>query len=178
MDIDKHIEQNFKRFFITKFPIVKNFARMLLKSEEDAEDVAQDIFLKLWSNPELWFEKEDVDGYIYQMTKNAVLNRIRHLHVEQTYQQSAAMDNFLKDIADGEENDALNSLYYKEVILLVQLTLEQLPPKRRDIFRLSRFQHLSNKEIAEKLNLSVRTVEHQIYLALSELKKKIFLFFI
>ena len=150
---------------------------MLLKSEEDAEDVAQDMFLKLWSNSELWLDKEDVDGYVYQMTKNMVLNRFRHIQVEQAYQHDAVMDDFLKDIADEEDNDTLSSLYYKEKVLLLRLALEQLPPKRRDIFQLSRFKHLSNKEIAEKLNLSVRTVEHQIYLALSELKKKIFLLF-
>lgn len=58
------IEQQFQRFFITNFPVVKNFARMLMKSESDAEDVAQDVFLKLWMQPEIWINKENIDGYI------------------------------------------------------------------------------------------------------------------
>ena len=51
---DKQIELKFQRFYTVNFPKVKNFAQMLLKSESDAEDVAQDVFCKLWMQPELW----------------------------------------------------------------------------------------------------------------------------
>ena len=50
----KQMEKDFQSFFITNFPKVKNFARRLLKSDEDAEDVAQDVFCKLWQQPEIW----------------------------------------------------------------------------------------------------------------------------
>ena len=66
-----------------------------------------------------------------------------------------------------------------EMLLVVRLTLEKMPERRRLIFELSRFKGLSYKEIAEKLNVSIRTVEHQVYLALIELKKVLlFLFFL
>lgn len=169
------IEQQFQRFFITNFPVVKNFARMLMKSESDAEDVAQDVFLKLWMQPEIWINKENIDGYIYTMTKNIILNRFKHLQIEQDYQNTAATDNLLTELIG--ENETLNQIYYNEIQLLIQLTLEKLPEKRRYIFQLSRFKNLTNKEIAEKLNLSVRTVEHQIHLTLIELKKVLFFSF-
>lgn len=175
MEQIQQIEQKFQRFFIANFPVVKNFARMLLKSEEDAEDVAQDVFIKLWTQPELWIEKDAADGYIYQMTKNMILNRFKHIQVEKEYQDVVFTEGILQEL-EGE-NHTLDRIYYKDVQLLIQLTLESLPEKRRNIFKLSRFMHLSNKEIAERLDLSVRTVEHQIYLVLSELKKKIFLLF-
>ena len=59
----------FKKFFDLNFPKVKTFAWQLLKSEEDAEDIAQDIFVKLWDNPEIWENKETWDSYIYTMAR-------------------------------------------------------------------------------------------------------------
>ena len=83
----------------------------------------------------------------------------------------------LHELIEGE--DALNNIYYEEMLLVVRLTLEKMPERRRLIFELSRFKGLSYKEIAEKLNVSIRTVEHQGYLALIELKKVLlFLFFL
>ena len=58
------IELKFQRFFISNFPKVKNYAQLLLKSEVDAEDVAQDIFCKLWLQPEIWLDNEnELDNY-------------------------------------------------------------------------------------------------------------------
>lgn len=74
------------------------------------------------------------------------------------------------------ELGADDTLYYEEALLLMRLTLDRMPERRRQIFELSRMQGLSNAEIAEQLQLSVRTVEHQIYLALKELKKTMLLF--
>ena len=68
---------------------------------------------------------------------------------------------------------------YEEMQLVIRLTLEKMPERRRLIFELSRFKELSYKEIAERLNISIRTVEHQVYLVLIELKKVLlFLFFL
>ena len=77
----------------------------------------------------------------------------------------------------SQTEDPLNAIYYKEVKLIIQLTLDRLPEQRRKIFEMSRFENMSNNEIAEKLNISVRTVEHHIYLTLLEMKKYLFVFF-
>lgn len=74
------------------------------------------------------------------------------------------------------ELGADDPLYYEEALLLMRLTLDRMPERRRQIFEMSRMQGLSNADIAEQLQLSVRTVEHQIYLALKELKKTMLLF--
>ena len=73
------------------------------------------------------------------------------------------------------EDNLLDPLYIEEMQLLLELAVERLPKKRQEIFRMSRYDSLSNSQIAEKLGLSVRTVEHQIHLALKELRKIIFL---
>ena len=158
---DRQIELKFQRFFTVNFPKVKNFAQMLLKSEADAEDVAQDVFCKLWLQPELWLDNDkELDNYIFIMTRN----------------QSEVIENtLLYELTEKEE--ILNNVYYKEMLMIIQLTLEKMPKRRRLIFELSRFRGLSHKEIADKLDVSIRTIEHQVYLALIELKK-VLLFFI
>lgn len=173
---DKQIELKFQRFFTVNFPKVKNFAQMLLNSESDAEDVAQDVFCKLWMQPELWLDNDkELDNYIFIMTRNIVLNIFKHQQVEQEYQTEVIEKTFLYELTEKEE--ILNSVYYKEMLLIIQLTLEKMPKRRRLIFELSRFRGLSHKEIADKLDVSIRTIEHQVYLALIELKK-VLLFFI
>ena len=170
------IEIRFRQFFTINFPKVKNFAQMLLKSEVDAEDVAQDIFFKLWQQPELWVNNdEDMDNYLFIMTRNMILNIFKHQRIEQEYQEELYDKTILYELTENDE--ILNHVYYKEMLLLVHLTLEKMPERRRIIFEMSRFKGLSHKEIADKLGISIRTVEHQIYLALIELKK-ILLFFL
>ena len=173
---DKQTELKFQRFFTANFPKVKNFAQMLLKSEADAEDVAQDVFCKLWLQPELWLDNDkELDNYIFIMTRNIVLNIFKHQQVEQEYQSEVIEKTLLYELTEKEE--ILNNVYYKEMLMIIQLTLEKMPKRRRLIFELSRFRGLSHKEIADKLDVSIRTIEHQIYLALIELKK-VLLFFI
>ena len=145
------------------------------KSESDAEDVAQDVFCKLWLQPELWLNNEELDNYIFIMTRNIVLNIFKHQQVEQEYQAEVIEKTFLYELTEKEE--ILNNVYYREMLLIIQLTLEKMPKRRRLIFELSRFRGLSHKEIADKLDVSIRTIEHQVYLALIELKK-VLLFFI
>lgn len=174
-NIDRQNEMKFQRFFTANFPKVKNFAQMLLKSEAEAEDVAQDVFCKLWLQPEIWLDNDkELDGYIFIMTRNIILNIFKHQQIEQEYQEEAFDKAILYELTDREE--ILNNVYYKELLMIVQLTLEKMPKRRRLIFELSRFRGLSHKEIAEKLDVSIRTIEHQIYLALIELKKTLLVF--
>ncbi|MEG2856610.1 RNA polymerase sigma-70 factor [Bacteroides sp.] len=175
---DRQIELKYQRLFNANFPKVKNFAKMLLKSEADAEDVAQDIFCKLWQQPAIWLDNErELDSYLFIMTRNAVLNIFKHQQVEHEYQESIFEKTLLEELTENE--DALKNIYYNEMLLVVRLTLEKLPERRRMIFELNRFQGISYKEIADRLGISIRTVEHQVYLVLIELKKVLlFAFFL
>lgn len=172
---DRQIELKFQKFFIANFPKVKNFAQMLLKSEAEAEDVSQDVFCKLWLQPEIWLDAgKDLDNYLFILTRNIVLNIFKHQQIEQEYQDEVTGENLLCELT--ERDDILNNVYYKEMLMIVQLTIEKMPKRRRLIFKLSRFSGLSHKEIADRLNVSIRTIEHQVYLALVELKRILILF--
>ena len=103
--------------------------------------------------------------------------RIKHQQIEQDYQEGYLEKAVLHELMESE--DTLKNIYYEEMLLVIRLTLEKMPERRRLIFELSRFKELSYKEIAERLNISIRTVEHQVYLVLIELKKVLlFLFFL
>ncbi len=158
----------FEEIFIQYFPKVRSFAAILLKSEQEAEDVAQDIFVRLWEEPDLW-EGNLAKNYLYTMVKNNVFNRIKRKNIESNYINVQLNARVPEELQEFE--DPLNDMYREELQLLLKLALEQMPDKRRAVFEMSRYHHLTNNDIAEKMNLSVRTVEQHIYLALKELKK-------
>jgi RNA polymerase sigma-70 factor (ECF subfamily) len=161
------LDIRFEQFYAANFPRVKNFAKLLTKSEEDAEDIAQNIFLKLWTRPELWQDQETMTGYLYTVTRNEIFNLFKHQKVEQEYEDKVLKAQLLGD----EDSSLLENLYYKEVLMLIRMTLSQLPDRRRRVFEMSRFEGLSHKEIADKLQIPLRTVEDHIYKTLTELRK-------
>lgn len=109
------------------------------------------------------------------MLRNHIYNFLEHKSVETHY-----IENVTEDIqfSLSDMDDTVNKLYAKEINILLKMTIEQMPAQRRRIFLLSRHQGLSNQEIADELHLSIRTVEHHLYLALRELKKNILIFLI
>lgn len=165
------LSQKFETFFITNYPMVKRYALLLLKCEEDAEDVTQEVFTKLWLQPECWEDKTQINSFLYTMTKNMILNQMKHRKIVSAYQENLA-NKIIQEESPGLK-ELLDPIYYKETILLIELALERMPVRRRKIFEMSRFEDMSNKEIAEKLNISVRAVENQIYMASNELRKVI-----
>lgn len=166
-------QEKFEQIFNEIFPKVKAFAWKILQSEEDAEDIAQDVFVKLWNTSEAWEDKETWHNYIYTMTRNHIFNFIKHKAVEQKYQQRSDLEDYNYYSTD----DIHDQLYAKELQLLVKLTIDRMPEQRRKVFLMSRQEEMSHTEIAERLGVSIRTVERHIYLALGELKKVLYLFF-
>jgi RNA polymerase sigma-70 factor (ECF subfamily) len=167
MPEDKYnLSKEFESFFIQNYPKVKRFARHLLMGEQDAEDIAQDIFLKIADKPAIWQDPEQSGKYLFTMTKNHIFNVIKHRNIERKYEKMIAGESPI-----AEEFGIVDKLYAKEIELLVQYTIEQMPPQRKEIIKMSRYKGMSNAEISEALNLSVRTIERHIYLALKELKK-------
>ena len=151
------MDARFEQFYAANFPRVKNFARLLTKS-------------KLWTRPDLWQGQESMTGYLYTVTRNEIFNLFKHQKVEQEYESHIIRSQLIGELCD-EDTSLLENLYYKEIVLLVELALNQLPPRRKQVFEMSRIEGLSHKEIAEKLQIPVRTVEDHIYKTLTELRK-------
>ena len=161
----------FEQFYAANFPRVKNYAKLLTKSEEDAEDIAQNIFLKLWMRSELWEkEQEDMTGYLYTVTRNEIFNLFKHQRIEQQYEDKIISSQLIGELSD-DDSSLLENLYYEEKLLLINMKLSELSPRRRQIFEMSRFDKLSHKEIAKLLQIPLRTVEDHVYKTILELRK-------
>lgn len=162
------MQKKFEDIFKTFYPPVKKFAGMIVKSSHDAEDIAQEVFTQLWAKPEVWADNPDIDRYIFKMTKYQALSHLRHRNYVASQITDADMD-LVSTVLD-DQSDA-DPVVYNEIALLLKLAVDRLPEKRRQIFRMSREEDLSHKEIAQRLGISVRTVEAHIYAALSDLRK-------
>jgi RNA polymerase sigma-70 factor (ECF subfamily) len=168
------MKEDFERFFTENSPKLKAYAMQVLMSEEDAEDVVQDVFLKLIAKPEKWQDEERKDGYLFKTTKNHILNFIKRRKMERSYQQRLAETN----ASLVEEFGLDDKLHAQEVEFLIMTILKRMPERRSNIFKMSRYEGKSNQEIADILNISIRTVERHIYLALVDLKETLNLYLV
>lgn len=128
------LDVRFEQFYATNFPRVKSFAKLLTKSEEDAEDIAQNIFLKLWMHPELWQNQETMNSYLYTITRNEIFNLFKHQKVESEYEDKMIKAQLLGELCN-EDSSLLENLYYKEMLLLIKMTLSQFPPRTKKVLR-------------------------------------------
>lgn len=159
-------EKAFEDLYWTYSPQVYNFINSLLFDKSLAEDLTQNVFLKIWEKREQIELELGITAYLFTIARHFVfketefrLSQHATLHVEN-------ID--LSDDSREEERHDTNSL-----LEYIELLIENLPPARREIFRLSRFEQLSNKEIAHKLSISEKTVETQLYRSFQYLRSKL-----
>jgi RNA polymerase sigma-70 factor (ECF subfamily) len=157
----------YKSLFMKYFPKVKYFISHLIKSDVVAEELAQDIFMKIWEHRERLVSLQSFNSYIYRMAKNLSLNYLEHKYIEETY-----FSNY-----QGEAEFSIEEEFYaKELELLEQLTVNNMPPQRKAIYEMSRRKGFTNEEIATELSISKKTVENHLNLAMKEIRKTLSLF--
>lgn len=131
-----------------------------------AEEIVQSVFIKVWESRELLDPERSFGAYLCTIAKNQLVNIYQHRMLEFVYQEKIKTSEPVENTTEKEVDYHLLEEYIDSLI-------EQLPPARREIFILSRRNLLTNKEIAERLNLSENTVESQLTKALSFLRNKI-----
>lgn len=167
--------KSFDALFMLYHPRVKNFLQGFIKDEEEACDMAQDIFIKVWTNRESISKVSSLKAYLYRMARNMIYDYYEHSLVKESYEQK--LQSSSNNYTDLIEED----LYAKELSILIDIAIEQMPEQRRRIFKMSRKEGLSNEEISIKLEINKRTVENHISQALTDLREVIqraFLLFI
>ncbi len=145
---------------------IHHFSMSYLKNIHEAEEIVQEVFLKIWNVREALTLDKSLDSYIFTIAKNAILNTIRKAKNEQIYLNYIKLHP-TKNILLDEELD------FKELERVYKHSIEQLSPRRKAIFLLSRERNLSNAEIAQCLDISVKTVENQMTSALAQIKKEL-----
>ena len=154
----------FERLFHRYYPMVLNFTKGLVKNPVVAEDIAQNSFMKLWLNRFSLQSDLSVKNYLCVLSRNESINYLRSVQVRnvtlgeqpEPHQQNQPVEDWLN---------------FAETNTILRNNIEALPPQRRMVFMMSRYEHMSNLQIAVKLNLSVRTVEKHIELALKDLRR-------
>lgn len=139
----------------------------MLRDEEQAKDLVQDVFMSLWLKAELIKAESNLQGYLYVSSRNKVLNLIR---------DGKTKNDFLSAIAAHTteiSTDMMDRLDERELMSFVAAEIAKLPAKMRLIFELSRIEDLSHREIALRLGISEQTVKSQVHNALVVLRAKL-----
>lgn len=143
---------------------IRNFAFSLLQNTSEAEDITQDIFLKIWNTRQTLKNVGSLKSYIFSMTHNSVLNLIKSKNVRTRYKDSSA-----KEMTEAYEMTP--SVETGELLRHIDCALEEMSELRKTIFRMSRFENKTYQEIADALMISPKTVQYHISCALDELRK-------
>ncbi len=164
--INKSDEKAFEILFHKYYGILCSFAFKLIHDDVAAEEIVQDFFVKLWEKREQISIETSVKNYFFRSVKNLCINFIQHNKTKIAYTQKLLSE--LENNFSDENNYPEPGLYEK-----IEESINYLPEKRREIFRLSRQEGLKYHEIAQKLNISIKTVETQMSLAIKTLRDKL-----
>ncbi|WP_343533408.1 RNA polymerase sigma-70 factor [Pedobacter sp.] len=157
----------FEQLFKSHYKALHSYANMLLKDLDAAEEVVQTMFLRLWEKRHLLDVQTSVKAYLYKCVYNDSLNLMKHERVKNKYQ------DFTLHTMNTEHESASNKVELSELQRQLQNALNTLPEQCRIIFQMSRFEELKYKEIAERLGISIKTVENQMGKALKILRLKL-----
>lgn len=138
-----------------------------LRSETEAEDVIHDLFTTLWKNRETFELKSNLIGYLYTAVRNRIFKLLAHKDVESAYIASFCQ------VTEQTFEMADHRVRENQMMAMIEAEIAALPPKMREIFQLSRKNHLSHKEIAKQLQISEQTVSKQVSNALKILRNKL-----
>ncbi len=155
----------FEQVFKSYFKALHAYALTIVKDQETAEEIVQALFLRLWEKKENLDPQTNLKAYLYRSVYNDSLNYLKHQKVKLKYQNHVVYQ------MKNETDNAANRVQLSELENQLQRALTQLPEQCRTIFQLSRFEELKYQEIADRLNLSIKTVENQMGKALRQLKQ-------
>ncbi len=158
-------ERAFEKLFRNYYAPLCYYASKILQNDGAAEEIVQDFFVRLWEKRADIEIETSLKNYFFRSVKNLCLNQIKHENVKIQHVKSV--------ISEAESTEY--SDHFQEVNLQkdIEEGIAALPEKRREIFRLSREEGLKYREIADKLNISIKTVEAQMGLAIKTLRDRL-----
>ena len=157
----------FESLFRSSYVSLVRYARTLINDQDSAEEIVQDLFVRLWQDREKIKIESSLNGYLFRSVHNKCLHYIEHRKVVARHEEE------MSGMKPGTNEDPSEILHYKELQARIALILERLPERCGRIFCMSRFEGLKYSEIAEKLSVSVKTVEASMGKALKEFRKEL-----
>jgi RNA polymerase sigma-70 factor, ECF subfamily len=157
----------FESLFRSSYVSLVRYAKTLIKDHDEAEEIVQDLFYRLWQDKEKINIESSLNGYLFRSVHNRCLHYIEHKRVVEKHSEEMSY----REIESPENPSDL--LHYKELQARIARILERLPEKCGKIFYMSRFEGLKYTEIAEKMSISIKTVESNMGRALKEFRKEL-----
>jgi RNA polymerase sigma-70 factor, ECF subfamily len=157
--------KQFETLFRSSYASLVKYARTLLKDKDTAEEIVQDLFVKLWQDKEKIKIESSLNGYLFRSVHNRCLHYIEHQNVVDRHAQEMA------HYPGTDSESPADIIQYKELQAKIARIIEKLPERCGKIFCMNRFEGLKYFEIAEKLSISVKTVEANMGKALKEFRK-------
>ncbi len=157
----------FEQLFKADYKKLVLYANRLLNDVAAAEEIVGDVFALLWEKGHEIEFSTSVNAYLYKMVQNRCLNHIKHQKTESLYLNYLLKNNLL----DEAQHRVDNGFEEKELTLQINNAINTLPEKCREVFLMSRFSNLKYREIAGRLQISVKTVERHMSIALEKMRK-------
>jgi len=170
-DIIKRIRngniKEFENLFRSSYNSLVNYANMILRDNDSAEEIVQDLFYVLWRDRKKLNINSSLNGYLYKSVYNRCMHHVEHQKVVQRHQDETRRQ--LRKSTDGTEE----RIYYNELNEKISKIIDRLPERCAKIFCMSRFEGMKYSEIANELSISVKTVEANMGKALKEFRKEL-----
>jgi RNA polymerase sigma-70 factor, ECF subfamily len=157
----------FEMYFKTLYQPLCNYAYTFLQDREESEEIVQSTFLSVWEKRSGLNIRTSAKSYLYAMVRNACLNVIKHEKIKQKYAGEEIA------LASPGYESVSHIISSNELENRIQEAMERLPEQCRLVFKLSRFEELKYSEIAEQLNISVKTVENHMGKALKIMREQL-----
>ena len=156
----------FEHLFKSHFKALHAYAYGIVRDEATAEEMVQNVFCRLWEKRKQTIFNQSAKAYLYRSVHNESLNYLKHQKVKAQYQNFASRHNEVSE-------QAASKTEHNELQWHLHKAMNELPEQCRTIFQMSRFEELKYREIADKLGLSVKTIENQMGKALRLLRSKL-----
>jgi RNA polymerase sigma-70 factor (ECF subfamily) len=157
----------FESLFRSSYVSLVRFAKTLVKDQDTAEEIVQELFFRLWKEREKLKIESSLNGYLFRSVHNRCLHHIEHLKVVSRHAERVSPQIPLDD------SDPSELLIHKELQAKIAAVIEKLPERCGRIFMMNRFEGMKYAEIAVKLEISVKTVEADMGRALKEFRKEL-----
>jgi RNA polymerase sigma-70 factor (family 1) len=142
-------------------------AFQILKSRENAQEIVQEVFCKVWTDREPFLRAENHEAYIFVMARNLALKFLRRLYNERSRQFQFTLEHSRVDTT------AEHLLQEREYTEILKKTLDLLPPQQKQVYYLSKFEYMSHEEIAQKMSISAWTVSNHMKSALKFIRQRL-----
>jgi RNA polymerase sigma-70 factor (family 1) len=165
-------EQGYKKLFYSYYRKLCIYAESFVANRDIAEDIVQDTFYSIWEKRHELNIESSLKSYLYRSIHNGCIHYLRHLKVQEKHSKFYSLKLNEAQLLYNLNTDSTSSgLYRNELETMIKNAIESLPEKTRDIFLLSREKGLKNQIIADKLNLTVKSIEYHVSKALETLRE-------